>query len=204
MEPIISGFTFGITLAFLLGPVFFTLIQTSLHEGFRAGLMFASGVFISDTFLIGACYLFASKLNLMTKYPDEMGIIGGIVLASFGIFQFIKKTKVKEVDNEKRTLHSRFALHGFLLNTLNPMVLLFWLSVVSIVTARQHYTTLNDFEFFASLLLTVAGTDVLKSYLSHKLKRLLKANVMHRINQITGIILIGFGGEMIARVLFHY
>ena len=52
LEPLLSGITFGLALALMVGPVFFALIQTSLHEGFRAGSFFATGVFISDASLI--------------------------------------------------------------------------------------------------------------------------------------------------------
>jgi hypothetical protein len=38
LEAVISGITFGLALAFMLGPVFFTLLQTSIQEGFRAGV----------------------------------------------------------------------------------------------------------------------------------------------------------------------
>jgi len=154
-EAIISGITFGLALAFMLGPVFFTLLQTSIQEGFRAGLFFAAGVIVSDLLLIVVCYLFASQVNLMNEHRDTMGVIGGLVLCSFGVVQLLKKTKVVELQDRKKAVHARYTLRGFLLNTLNPMVLLFWLSVVGIVALREQYSTADELAFFISVIGTV-------------------------------------------------
>lgn len=202
IEAIISGFTFGLALAFMLGPVFFTLLQTSIQEGFRAGMYFAAGVILSDILLIVICYAFASQVNLMNDHRDAMGVIGGIVLTAFGVFQLFKKTKVIELQDRKKAVHTRYTLRGFLLNTLNPMVLLFWLSVVGIVALREQYATADKLAFFTSVVVTVFSTDMVKSYLSVRLKRLLTEKAIRRLNLFTGIVLIGFGAEMVLRVLF--
>ena len=88
------------------------------------------------------------------------------------------------------------------MNTLNPMVLLFWLSVIGIVSLRDHYTASDRLTFFGSVLGTVLCTDLLKSYGAGKLKRLLSAKVMKWINRITGLIVAGFGVEMILRAFY--
>ncbi|HRH65161.1 MAG TPA: LysE family translocator [Bacteroidia bacterium] len=199
-EPIFSGFTFGLLLAVMLGPVFFALLQTSLHEGFKAGVHMALGVFISDAIVISVCYFFAAQLNLMEQNKAVMGWVGGILLIGFGIINFIKKIKVKEVDDDKKTVHAKFMLQGFLLNIMNPAVLLFWLSVISMVSVRE-YKTSQQSAFFASVLLTVLGTDLLKSFVSHRIKNLLKANVILWVNRVIGCALIGFGVHMIWKVI---
>ncbi len=73
-EPIFSGFTFGLLLAVMLGPVFFTLLQTSLHEGFKAGVHLAIGVLISDATLIALCYFFASLIKMIDSHQKGLGI----------------------------------------------------------------------------------------------------------------------------------
>ena len=44
-------------LAFLIGPVFFTIIQTSIERGFGSGTLVAVGVSLSDAFYITLTYL---------------------------------------------------------------------------------------------------------------------------------------------------
>ena len=200
LEPIVSGFTFGLLLAVMLGPVFFALLQTSLHEGFKAGVHLAIGVLISDATVIAVCYFFEAQLNLMEQNKSVMGWVGGSLLIGFGIVNFIKKTKVKEVDDDKKTVHAKFMLQGFLLNIFNPAVLLFWLSVRSMVSLKE-YSRANETAFFTSVLLTVFGTDLLKSFVSHRIKNLLKANVILWVNRIIGSALIGFGVHMIWKVI---
>ena len=203
LEPLLSGITFGLALALMVGPVFFALIQTSLHEGFRAGLFFAFGVFVSDASLIALGYLFAGQLDLLNTHRDIMGWVGGSVLIIFGVVQMTRQPKAKEVDDDRRTVHGHYLVRGFLMNTLNPMVLLFWLSVIGIVSLREQYSLSDRFTFFGSVLGTVLSTDLLKSYGAGKLKRLLNAQVMKWINRITGLIVAGFGVEMFVRAFLQ-
>lgn len=200
-DPIISGVGFGLLLAIMLGPVFFTLLQTSLHEGFKAAVHLAVGVLISDASLISICYFFASKLNMLDHYRTTMGWIGGIVMISFGVFNFFRKVKVKEVDDNKKTVHAKFMLQGFVLNIINPAVLLFWLGIVSVMSVKENYTRSHELMFFGSLLATVFVTDILKSYVANKIKNMLKPNVMLWINRIIGTALVGFGINMIVKVI---
>lgn len=201
LDPILSGISFGLLLAIMLGPVFFTLLQTSLHEGFKAGVHLAIGVLISDAFLISICVFFASQLNLLDKYRVTMGWIGGFLMISFGLFNFFRKVVVKEVDDNKKTVHAKFMLKGFLLNIINPAVLLFWLGIVSVISVKEHYTSTHEAVFFGTLLSTVFSTDILKSYISNRIKNLLKPNVMLWVNRIIGTILVGFGINMILKVI---
>ncbi|MCC7233272.1 MAG: LysE family transporter [Bacteroidia bacterium] len=200
LEPVISGITFGLLLAVMLGPVFFALIQTSLHEGFRAGVHLAIGVFLSDTILIAACFFFAAQLNLMEEHKTIVGWVGGLLLIGFGAFNFFRKIKVREVDDNKKTIHAKFMAEGFLLNFFNPAVLFFWLGVVGIVSLRENYSRMHELFFFSSVLLTVFSTDLLKSFVAHRIKNVLNAKVILWVNRITGLVLAAFGMHMIYKV----
>jgi threonine/homoserine/homoserine lactone efflux protein len=201
LEPIISGVTFGLILAIMLGPVFFAILQTSLHEGFKAGAFLAFGVLLSDATLIAICYFFAAQLNLLEQNQSMMGFLGGGLLIGFGLFNFFRKVKVREVDDDKKTVHAKFVAQGFLLNIFNPAVLLFWIGIVGIVSLKESYTRIHTSVFFTSLLMTVLGTDLLKSFVSHRIKDLLKANVILWVNRVVGTALVAFGVHMIFKVL---
>jgi len=199
-EPILSGITFGLLLAVMLGPVFFALLQTSLHEGFKAGAYLAFGVFLSDTAVLSLCYFFASFVRVMDSHHTMTAWVGGILFIGFGVYNFFHRIKLKEVDDNKKTVHAHFVLKGFLLNILNPAVLLFWLGVVGLVSVKKGYTTVHEISFFSSVLFTILGTDLLKSFVSHRIKNILKPNIMLWMNRIIGIILIGFGLNMIFEI----
>ncbi len=200
IEPFFGGMTFGLLLAVMLGPVFFALLQTSLHEGFKAGMYLAFGVFLSDAGLITICYTFASFIRLIDTHHKAMSWIGGILFIGFGIFNFFHRIKLKEVDDNKKTVHAHFVLKGFLLNLFNPAVLFFWLGVVGLVSVKENYTQTDEAIFFCSTLLTVFSTDLLKSFVANRIKNFLKPNIMIWINRIIGLVLVGFGIHMILSV----
>lgn len=185
----------------MLGPVFFTLLQTSLHEGFKAGVHLAIGVFISDALIISVCYFFASLIRMVDEHQTAMGFAGGVLMIGFGVFNFFRRVKLKEVDDNKKTVHAHFVLKGFILNMMNPAVLFFWLGVIGLVSVKEGYSKIHELTFFSSVLLTVFSTDLLKSFVAFRIKNILKPDVMLWINRIIGIILVGFGIHMILKVI---
>ena len=199
LEPVLSGIGFGLLLTVLVGPVFFTLLQTALHEGFRAGVHLATGVLISDVCWILLVYIFASQLDLAGEYKVITGWVGGIMLMAFGLSTLLTKVKVKEVDDNKRTVHAKFLAKGFLLNSLNPAVPLFWLGVITVVKTKENYELRHEAVFFCSVLVTVFSTDLIKSFIAHRLKKLLQPIVLIWVNRIVGIVLIGIGVNMILK-----
>jgi len=52
MQYVFEGILFGLTLTILLGPIFIVLIQSSLENGSKAGLIAASGIWISDIIIV--------------------------------------------------------------------------------------------------------------------------------------------------------
>lgn len=201
IEPVFSGILFGLVLAIMLGPVFFTLLQTSLHEGFKAGIHLAFGVFISDAACITVAYFFASQIDLAGKYKVGVGWIGGLLLVSFGIINFFRKVKPKEVDDDRKTVHAKFILKGFVMNIFNPAVWLFWLGIISLIKLKEDYTRIHEAAFFSSVLLTAFGMDLLKSFIANRISHLLNSTVLHWINWIVGTVLVAFGLRMILKVI---
>ena len=102
MNPFLQGVLVGLTFAVLLGPAFFSLIQTSIHRGFRSGVFLAIGIFVSDLTALILAYFGATQF--LGNDPREntlFSIIGGIILIIFGTFTFIRK--VKNPSSEKIT-----------------------------------------------------------------------------------------------------
>ena len=203
MAPLLEGILFGLTLAVLLGPAFFTLLQTSAHRGFRAGAILAVGIFLSDLTLVylaskGAEQVFVSKANHL-----YFGVIGGLVLIGYGVYTFTRKvvaTDDKEEDDEKVPGPLTYLLKGYFLNLTNPFLWIFWVSVVVTVTSNYGLSTSNMYIFFAGLLGTVLFTDLLKCYGAHLIKQFLKPRILTTVNRIVGIFLVTFGIVLIMRI----
>ena len=69
MEIILNGIISGIVLAFLIGPVFFLILSTSINKGFRQASFLATGVMLSDAMYIVIAY-FGSTLLVGNKEFD--------------------------------------------------------------------------------------------------------------------------------------
>src|ERR1017187_5751543 len=171
---IIGGAGAGLLLAILIGgPVFFALIKISIEKGFLIGLFFAIGVIISDSSYFVLSFLGISQLKNTRLAEELLGAGGGAFLIGFGLRLIIKKEKPVDI-NEKVIQGSLFKslVNGFLINTLNPAALLFWIATVSAVTVQFSGNKHQIFAFFIVCMSTVFGTDVLKAFLAGKVKNI--------------------------------
>ncbi|HTF06505.1 MAG TPA: LysE family translocator [Bacteroidia bacterium] len=198
-----QGFIFGMALCFSIGPAFFGLIQTSLKRGYRSGIAMALGIFLSDFIYLLLAWFGISGWLMDDKYAIPVGICGGALLIAYGIWQFIKKTKVQNVEGEipeQKNSYGAMALKGFLMNLFNPFVIFLWIGAITLTSTKFN----NDFwltiAFFTATLITVLGTDILKSLAAHKIKGYLNENWIHRVNQVAGIIMMISGVVLIVRV----
>lgn len=201
MEVIVNGVISGIVLAFLVGPVFFTIVQTSIERGFGSGTLVAVGVSLSDTFYISLAYLGIYQLFDNGSFREYLAYFGGMVLLIFGLYYlFIKSKKLNRHDMTQIRANNPWKLigKGFIINGLSPMVLIFWLGTVGLATTKLGYSTPHKaIPFFASIVSTVFATDVLKAKLADKLRRLLTPVFIRRLNFVLGFVLLLFGLRLI-------
>lgn len=201
MEIIFNGVLSGIVLAFLIGPVFFTIVQTSIEKGFIYGTLVAIGVSLSDAFCISLVYLGFSSLMDNHEFKTYFGYVGGLILTGFGIYYlFVKSRKLSFFDAEQAKSYSRFRYiaKGFIINGMSPMVLIFWIGTVGVATAEFGYESASEiFLFFAATVSTVFLTDILKAKLADKLRRLITPRFIRIMNIVLGLVLVIFAGRLI-------
>jgi threonine/homoserine/homoserine lactone efflux protein len=201
MEIILNGIVSGIVLAFLIGPVFFTLLQTSIERGFWSGVFVAIGISMSDALYIFVSYLGLIQFLQAERFRHYLAYGGGIVLIAFGVYYlFIKSRKLTSFNPTQVQTRNRFRLiaKGFIINGLSPMVLFFWIATVGVATTQLGYDTNKEAAiFFASIVGTVFTTDLIKAKLADKLRLLITPTVIKLMNIILGIVLIIFAGKLI-------
>jgi threonine/homoserine/homoserine lactone efflux protein len=208
IRAIAEGIGLGLTLAILTGPAFFALLQTSIRNGYKSGIAFALGVFVSDTTLISLSYLGALNLFSDPKNNFIIGIIGGTIMMMFGVFNIFQKhpLDLKEGDGTVEKLLPKnatlpfSALKGFAINLINPFVIIFWIGVVSVESTRYKFSRVDVFSVFCSALVTVLITDILKSVGANKITNFLSPKILLWVNRIAGVILIISGLSLIWRV----
>ncbi len=201
MEIIAKGVVSGIVLACLIGPVFFTLIQTSIERGFSSGVFVAIGISVSDSLYILISYFGLTHFMEATNFRHYMAYGGGVILLLFGLYYlFIKSRKLAHYDpqNVGNASGLRLAAKGFIINGLSPMVLFFWLATVSVATSQLGYGSYKQaLLFFASIVLTVFTTDVVKAKLADKLRGIITPRVIRILNIVLGCVMVMFAGKLI-------
>jgi threonine/homoserine/homoserine lactone efflux protein len=201
MEIVFNGVKFGVLLAFLVGPVFFTIIQTSIERGFWKGSLVSLGVSISDIVYVAVCYLGLFQFLNDPKFRAYMAYVGGAILVLFGLYHLLiksRKARAITVHTSNESSSFKYFMKGFIINGVSPMVLIFWIGTLSVATVDMGYTKgMELFIFFVALLMTVLSTDLLKAFLADKLRRLITHRFLMIINVIVGICLIVFGARLL-------
>ncbi|HLF50985.1 LysE family translocator [Flavobacterium sp.] len=202
IEDILTGIPLGIFLSFLIGPVFFVLLETSAVKGFRAALVFDLGVVLADVFFIAIAYFSSYRLIQSIKGNPAIFIFGGILMMTYGLVSFIRLRKVgknTEDDDEvvvvglmKKNYLNLF-IKGFLLNFINVGVLLFWFLILITIGPKLDLETSRMLTFFTSVILTYLIVDIGKMLLAKQLRhKLTPANIL-KTKKVISIVLIIFG-----------
>lgn len=207
-EALLKGIVLGLTLAALIGPVFFSLLQTSLHRGFFAGFLMAIGISLSDAIYIFITNFFFSFIEESENIEWFLGLFGGFVLMGVGILTFLKKPlpQAEDDDDNYETSRLRSAatiLRGFLMNFAHPGVLIFWVSVITLINTTWHYSQHERVILFSGTIATVFITDLIKAGLAHSIKGFLTQRLLLWMNRVMGIVLILFGMHLFFSTIFE-
>jgi threonine/homoserine/homoserine lactone efflux protein len=199
IEDILLAIPLGILLCFMIGPVFFVLLETAAIKGFRAALVFDAGVVTADFVFIAVAYFSSYRLINNIKDEPALFIFGGLIMVTYGIISFIKQKKaIKKLDFKdkieliKKNYAGLFA-KGFLLNFINVGVLGFWLLIFITFGPQLQLKSSRLAVFFGSVIATYLIVDIFKILLAKRLKsKMTPANII-KIKQVTSILLIIFG-----------
>ncbi len=202
-DPVIKGIALGLIIALMIGPVFFFIIHTSIRNGFTAAVVSALGVMLSDALMISIAYFGSSFLLYLNKHLHTASIIGGLVILSYGFVLAFRERRVSGESLEDvrfRGSYAIFLAKGFMLNAVNPSVLLFWIVVAGTVPAREAFSPQETLLFYGCTLATVLLTDVIKGYLASRLKAIVTTRFLLWMNRIAGTALMLYGASMIVRL----
>jgi threonine/homoserine/homoserine lactone efflux protein len=201
IEDIQAAIPLGFFLSFMIGPVFFVLLETSATKGFRAALIFDLGVILADILFIIAAYF--SSFQLLENLSNLPGlyVFGGAILLVYGIITF--KTKQVKLRDETVKITSGHYLSlfvkGFLLNFINIGVLVFWLGIIIIVGPSLNNNSDRILVFFSSMIGAYFVTDIFKMLLAKQLRKKLTPRRIFLVKKILGVILIICGLVLITK-----
>ncbi|HLT50954.1 MAG TPA: LysE family transporter [Arenibacter sp.] len=201
IEDVQAAIPLGFLLSFMIGPVFFVLLETSAIKGFRAALCFDLGVILADIIFIGIAYF--SSFQLLENLSNQPGlfVFGGVILSVYGLTNVLKK-EGKQVEEKIRITKGDYLSlfgKGFLLNFINIGVLIFWLGIIIVVGPSLDNDPKRVLAFFAAMVGAYFVTDIFKILLAKQLRKKLTKKRILMVKKGIGIILIICGLVLIIK-----
>ncbi|GIV39484.1 MAG: hypothetical protein KatS3mg033_1284 [Thermonema sp.] len=203
---IVAGIFIGIVLSCTLGTVFFSLIQNSIENGFKSGMMIAGGVILSDTMFILLAY-FSARFIPENNHNWEfyVSLAGALLLWGLGLASLlkrhIKKRPVKRMQFQKKVY---FVVNGFLLNTLNPVNFFIWVGIAAQLEAKGYFPDSYNWLFFCFALLGIFSTESLIALSAQRLKRVFNERTLLRISRLSGLVFLLIGSKLFYDALTKY
>jgi len=202
---IIGGLTFGLFMAISVGPTLFAVIRYSLNHSYKAGLAFVLGVSVSDIIYVTLVNLAAPWLEALHKYEKWLAYIGGGLLAVIGLVGLLSKYKPQRPKQTQIALsrghYARIFTSGFLINSINPGVVVNWLGAVTLIANQgAGFRTI----FFTTCLVFVLGIDFLKVFLADSIRKRLTLRVIMYLQRISALCLLGAGLFLIGAAFFGW
>ena len=206
LESLIKGFGLGVILAVSVGPVIFTILKQSINNGHKGGFSFVGGVWLSDILLVVIANMFSTLVMQALHFKSTIAYIGAAFVLGMGIYYvFFKKVKMGDDNNVEviafgKKAFTKAFMSGFIINTLNPSVMLFWL--INATAFAATHSALERSILFGTCLLVNIIADIVKVMLAAKVRHSLTPHNIRIINKISGTILIGFAIAIVYGVLY--
>lgn len=207
MDLLWQGIVLGLVLSLMVGPILFTLIQTSLDRGTLGGLMIALGFWMSDIMFITLIFKGFSYVQNVVQLPNFSfygGMIGATILIAIGVGMLLNKSinrTVTDANYRPRKRHTLWLwVKGFFMNTFNPFTVFFWIALVSNGLGYEQFTFDHVGTFFIGLMGVLIISDILKVLGASYLRKWLTDTTILKIRKVSGLALILFGIVLIIRV----
>ncbi len=213
VDALLKGLAISLLLIFSVGPVIFTTIKQSINHGRRGGFSFIAGVWISDVIWVILSNVFSEAIKTLLDFKIPIGIAGCLFLIGMGIyFAFIKKIEPRRVQEPteiagdvitpagKKTNYFAILSSGFIINTLNPAVISFW--VLMAASLASVYSLYDRIIIFSTCLGVNMLADVGKVLGAGYIGKKLSDRVILMINRVSGVLYLVFGVVILAGIIY--
>lgn len=198
MELIIKGIVAGLAISIMVGPIFFGLIQLSVERGVKAGLVFASGIWLSDIFYVYVVQKGFGFIGEDPKFILTFGIIGSLILVAFGVGIYMSNVK-KPLRGDIGVKNGvGYFFKGVFINLFNPAVLIIWVGIFSNIST---FEVREQWYFVVSLLSVVAITDVIKAVFASQIGSQINETRLRFVKNTSAVTLASFGLFLLVRTI---
>lgn len=184
-----EGFVTGLILTMMLGPVTMIILRYGLQVNRMAGLWAAAGTWVSDLVYIWLTYWMTHTLKAWSERPDirlSIYLAGGFGLLVMGLLMLrSRKLTSGEVSVNVKSGYVGAFIGGFLINTLSPFTLFFWLGAAVFVQLQPAH----PMWYYAGVMSALAIGDFSKAWLAPKLTYWLKGHHIYWIQMAAGVLI---------------
>jgi threonine/homoserine/homoserine lactone efflux protein len=199
INDILSGIPWGLFLSFMIGPVFFILLETSIIKGFRAAFVFNLGVVTADIIFIGIAYLGSYRLIQNLRDKPSLFIFGGILMLVYGIISFVNLKKERKINTDSIDIeiikknYGSLYIKGLFLNIINIGVLGFWMAIILSTGPKLDMQTPRMITFLTTVIVSYLLFDSVKIVLAKQLKTKMTPTNIFKIKKIISVVMMLFG-----------
>lgn len=190
------GIAIGALISAPMGPIGMLVIQRTLSKGRWPAFFTGMGAAFSDLIY---CLLTGFCLSFITGFLDShqlaIQLIGGVVIAAFGMFLFRKNpTRALKTAVENTSNYWGDTASGFLLTFSNPLILFF---IIGLFARFNFLLPEYGIHHYVFAYITILGGAVLWWYFVttfvSRLRKRINVRSLWLINRIIGIILLVMG-----------
>ena len=188
-----EGFLTGTMLTMMIGPVTMIILRYGLQVIRVAGVWAAYGSWVSDFIFIGLTFWMTAAIETWSQRPGirlTLFLAGGFGLLVMGLLMLKARQKAFNQNMEGVSAsYARAFTAGFLVNSLSPFTLFFWLGAAVFVHIQPH----APLWYYGGVMMALSIGDFLKAWLAPKLTRWLKEHHVYWIQVVAGILIAGTG-----------
>ena len=172
METFIQGFSIGFGLTIMVGPITLTILDASLADGWKAGLITAFAMWLSDLLFIAGIYYGGNELvDRVTVSGLSMWVsfAAAVILTTIGVILWALRHR--EIDLSKTAPSAGHIvghlIRGFLVNTFSPFTLIFWPTLIAGMVFGGEMGPRQSTIFFIAVMLAIMSGDIAKSFFAN-------------------------------------
>lgn len=192
-------------MALSVGPTLFAVLRYSLNHSYKAGLAFVIGVSVSDIMYVTIANVAAAWLELLNEHKREIAFGGAVVLIIVGLAGLIKKSKPVRPNSTPLTIsgahYFKIWLSGFLINTVNPGVIITWLAAVT--ATASNTSTIYRIVLFGCCLGLILSIDFLKVFAADSIRRKLTLRRIMYLQKFSAIVILLIGAVLLVSTMFN-
>jgi len=214
---LISYFFLGLLVAIIgalpLGTTNVAVINTTIKENIQSALKIIYTAALAEIILVLISIRFNLQIENFVAMNLHLQYTIALLLLAVGIVLILRKKECMKDEKEecilikKRKFQIDKQMLGFILGLVNPTVLIYWILVISFLSKKRLYLSLN--KEYLLLILFLLGAFIGKAltlYGYGKFSNVLKARLKNkttRINTIIGTLLICISIFQFSKIFYY-